>query len=160
MRRDHQEQQVHHAGQQRGRSRQFSRRIRLPRSTEHTVTVTSGGNGTASASPAKAAAGAEITPERHARQGLSPQGVAVMRGNVTIKDDKFTMDNNVWRSKHRGGYALRAYRAYRHRDQRCNGTVSRLSRKGCCRCEITLSATPDRGYHLKEWQRSNLRQDL
>ena len=32
-----------------------------PAPTEHTVTVTSGGNGTASASPAKAVAGAEIT---------------------------------------------------------------------------------------------------
>ena len=45
-----------------------------PAPTEHTVTVTSSGNGTASASPVKAVAGAEITLT--ARQGLSPQGVA------------------------------------------------------------------------------------
>ena len=37
-----------------------------PAPTEFTITVTSGGNGTASASPAKAAAGMEITPDRHA----------------------------------------------------------------------------------------------
>ena len=67
-----------------------------PAPTEHTVTVTSGGNGTASASPAKAAAGAEITLSATPDKGYHLKEWQVMRGNVTIKDDKFTMpDGNV-----------------------------------------------------------------
>ena len=67
-----------------------------PAPTEHTVTVTSGGNGTASASPAKAIAGAEITLSATPDKGYHLKEWQVMRGNVTIKDDKFTMpDGNV-----------------------------------------------------------------
>jgi len=67
-----------------------------PAPTEHTVTVTSGGNGTASASPAKAVAGAEITLSATPDKGYHLKEWQVMRGNVTIKDDKFTMpDGNV-----------------------------------------------------------------
>ena len=67
-----------------------------PAPTEHTVTVTSGGNGTASASPAKAAAGAEIALSATPDKGYHLKEWQVMRGNVTIKDDKFTMpDGNV-----------------------------------------------------------------
>ncbi len=64
-----------------------------PAPTEHTVTVTSGGNGTASASPAKAVAGAEITLSATPDKGYHLKEWQVMRGNVTIKDDKFTMPN-------------------------------------------------------------------
>ena len=67
-----------------------------PAPTEHTVTVTSGGNGTASASPSKAVAGAEITLSSTPDKGYHLKEWQVMRGNVTIKDDKFTMpDGNV-----------------------------------------------------------------
>ena len=67
-----------------------------PAPTEHTVIVTSGGNGTASASPAKAVAGAEITLSAAPDKGYHLKEWQVMRGNVTIKDDKFTMpDGNV-----------------------------------------------------------------
>ena len=59
--------------------------------TEYTVTVTSGGNGTASASPAKAVAGAEITLTAKPDEGYRFKEWEVMSGNVTIKDDKFTM---------------------------------------------------------------------
>ena len=63
--------------------------------TEHTVTVTSGGNGTASASPAKAVVGAEIilsaTPDKGYRfkewEVESPAG-------LVIANNKFTMPNN------------------------------------------------------------------
>ena len=65
-----------------------------PAPTEHTVTVTSGGNGTASASPAKAAAGAEITLSAAPDKGYHLKEWQVMRGNVTIKDDKFTMPDS------------------------------------------------------------------
>ena len=67
-----------------------------PAPTEYTVTVTSGGNGTASASPAKAVAGAEITLTAKPVEGYRFKEWEVMSGNVTIKDDKFTMpDSNV-----------------------------------------------------------------
>ena len=63
---------------------------------EFTISVTSGGNGTASASPAKAAAGTEITLTAMPKEGYHFKEWQVMRGNVTIKDDKFTMpDGNV-----------------------------------------------------------------
>ena len=62
--------------------------------TEHTVTVTSGGNGTASPSPSKAVAGAEITLTATPDTGYHFKEWQVMRGNVTIKDDKFTMPDS------------------------------------------------------------------
>ena len=125
-----------------------------PAPTEHTVTVTSGGNGTASASPAKAAAGAEITLSATPDKGYHLKEWQVMRGNVTIKDDKFTMpDNNV------------EVKAIFEEDtppaptehtvtvtSGGNGTASASPAKAAAGAEITLSATPDKGYHLKEWQ--------
>jgi hypothetical protein len=125
-----------------------------PAPTEHTVTVTSGGNGTASASPAKAAAGAEITLSAAPDKGYHLKEWQVMRGNVTIKDDKFTMpDNNV------------EVKAIFEEDtppaptehtvtvtSGGNGTAYASPAKAVAGAEITLSATPDRGYHLKEWQ--------
>ena len=56
-----------------------------------TVTVTSGGNGTASASHAKAVAGTEITLTATPDKGYHFKEWQVMSGGVTIKDDKFTM---------------------------------------------------------------------
>ena len=125
-----------------------------PAPTEHTVTVTSGGNGTASASPAKAAAGTEITLSAAPDKGYHLKEWQVMRGNVTIKDDKFTMpDNNV------------EVKAIFEKDtppaptehtvtvtSSGNGTASASPAKAVAGAEITLSATPDKGYHLKEWQ--------
>ena len=125
-----------------------------PAPTEHTVTVTSGGNGTASASPAKGAAGAEITLSATPDKGYHLKEWQVMRGNVTIKDDKFTMpDNNV------------EVKAIFEKDtppaptehtvtvtSGGNGTASASPAKAVAGAEITLSATPDKGYHLKEWQ--------
>ena len=125
-----------------------------PAPAEHTVTVTSGGNGTASASPAKAVAGAEITLSATPDKGYHLKEWQVMRGNVTIKDDKFTMpDNNV------------EVKAIFEKDtppaptehtvtvtSGGNGTASASPAKAVAGAEITLSATPDKGYHLKEWQ--------
>ena len=122
--------------------------------TEYTVTVTSGGNGTASASPAKAVAGAEITLTAMPNEGYRFKEWEVISGGVTIVDDKFTMPNNNVEvkaifeedtppapSEHTvtvtsGG----------------NGTASASPSKAVAGAEITLSATPDKGYHLKEWQ--------
>ena len=62
-----------------------------PAPTEFTVTVTSGGNGMASASPAKAVAGTEITLTAKPDEGYRFKEWEVISGGVTIKDDKFTM---------------------------------------------------------------------
>ena len=61
---------------------------------EHTITVTTEGNGTASASPAKAAAGVKITLTAEANTGYRFKEWQVISGNVTIKDDKFTMPDS------------------------------------------------------------------
>ena len=58
-----------------------------------TVTVTSGGNGTASASHVKAVAGTEITLTATPKTGYHFKQWQVISGGVTIKDDKFTMPN-------------------------------------------------------------------
>jgi len=122
--------------------------------TEFTVTVTSGGNGTASASPAKAAAGTEITLTTTPNEGYHFKEWQVISGGVTIVDDKFIMpDSNV------------AIKAIFEKDapptpteytvtvtSGGNGTASASPAKAVAGAEITLSATPDKGYHLKEWQ--------
>ena len=59
--------------------------------TKYTVTVTTEGGGTASASPAKAAAGTEITLTATPNKGYRFKEWQVISGGVTIKDDKFTM---------------------------------------------------------------------
>ena len=122
--------------------------------TEYTVTVTSGGNGTASASPANAVAGAEITLTATPDKGYHLKEWEVISGNVTIKDDKFTMPSaNV------------EVKAVFEKDapptpteytvtvtSGGNGTASASPAKAAAGTEITLTATPDKGYHLKEWQ--------
>ena len=125
-----------------------------PAPTEHTVTVTSGGNGAASASPAKAVAGAEITLTAKPDEGYRFKEWEVMSGNVTIKDDKFTMPSaNV------------EVRAIFEKDAPPvpteftitvktdgNGTASASHAKAVVGTEIRLTATPKEGYHFKEWQ--------
>ena len=67
-----------------------------PVPTEFTITVTSGGNGTASASHAKAVAGTEIRLTATPKTGYHFKEWEVISGGVTIKDDKFLMpDSNV-----------------------------------------------------------------
>ena len=61
---------------------------------EFTISVKTDGNGTASASLAKAAANTEITLSATPNEGYRFKEWQVMRGNVTIKDDKFTMPDS------------------------------------------------------------------
>ena len=123
--------------------------------TEHTVTVTSGGNGTASASPSKAVAGAEITLSATPDKGYhlkewqveSPAGLVITNNKFTMPDSDvevkaiFEEDAPPTPTEYTvtvtsGG----------------NGTASASPSKAVAGAEITLSATPDKGYHLKEWQ--------
>ena len=62
--------------------------------TEHTVTVTNDGNGTASASSTSATAGTEITLTTTPNEGYHFKEWQVISGNVTIKDNKFTMPDS------------------------------------------------------------------
>ena len=62
-----------------------------PVPTEFTITVKTDGNGTVSASHAKAVVGTEITLIATPKTGYHFKEWQVMSGGVTIKDDKFTM---------------------------------------------------------------------
>ena len=67
-----------------------------PAPTEYTVTVTSGGNGTASVSHAKAVVGTEITLTAMPDTGYRFKEWEVISGGVVITNNKFTMpDGNV-----------------------------------------------------------------
>ena len=125
-----------------------------PAPTEHTVTVTSGGNGTASASPSKAVAGAEITLSATPDKGYHLKEWQVISGGVSIKDNKFTMPNNNVEIK-----------AIFEKDApptpteytvtvttEGGGTAFASPAKAVAGAEITLTATPNTGYHFKEWQ--------
>jgi len=125
-----------------------------PAPVEYTVTVKTDGNGTASASPAKAVAGEEITLTATPDGGYRFKEWEVISGGVTIKDDKFTMpDGNV------------EVKAIFEKDSPPapteytitvtsggNGTASASHAKAVVGTEIRLTATPKTGYHLKEWQ--------
>ena len=126
-----------------------------PAPTEHTVTVTSGGNGTASASPAKAVAGAEITLSAAPDKGYHLKEWQVESpAGLVITNNKFTMpDTNV------------AIKAIFEEDAPPapteftitvktdgNGTASASHAKAVVGTEITLTAKPNKGYHFKEWE--------
>ena len=61
---------------------------------EFTISVKTDGNGTASASLAKAAANTEITLSATPNEGYHFHEWQIMSGGVTIKDDKFTMPDS------------------------------------------------------------------
>ena len=125
-----------------------------PAPTKHTVTVTSGGNGTASASHAKAVVGTEIRLTATPKEGYHFKEWQVISGGVTIENNKFTMPSaNV------------EVKAIFEKDappapteftitvtSGDNGTASASHAKAVVGTEITLTATPNKGYHFKEWQ--------
>ena len=122
--------------------------------TEFTITVKTDGNGTASASHAKAVVGTEIRLTATPKEGYHFKEWQVISGGVTIKDDKFLMpDSNV------------EVRAIFEKDAPPvpteftitvktdgNGTASASHAKAVVGTEIRLTATPKEGYHFKEWQ--------
>ena len=122
-----------------------------PAPTEFTITVKTDGNGTASASHAKAVVGTGITLTAKPNKGYHFKEWEVISGGVTIKNNKFIMPSaNV------------EVKAIFEEDTPTehtvtvtsggNGTASASPAKAVAGAEITLSATPDKGYHLKEWQ--------
>ena len=115
--------------------------------------MTSGGNGTASASPAKAAAGTEITLTATPNTGYHFKEWQVISGGVSIKNNKFTMPNNNVEVKAIFEEDVPAPTEHTVTvTSSGNGTASASPSKAVAGAEITLTATPDKGYHLKEWQ--------
>ena len=120
----------------------------------YTVTVSNDGNGTGAATPSTAAAGTTIILTAMPKEGYHFKEWEVISGGVTIKNNKFIMpDNNV------------EVKAIFEEDtppaptehtvtvtSGGNGTASASPAKAAAGAEITLSAAPDKGYHLKEWQ--------
>ena len=125
-----------------------------PAPAEYTVTVTTEGNGTASASPAKAVAGEEITLTATPDGGYHFKEWQVISGGVTIKDDKFTMPEGNVEVKaifeEDAPPAPTEFTITVKTDG--NGTASASPAKAVASEEITLTATPNTGYHFKEWQ--------
>ena len=121
---------------------------------EFTISVKTDGNGTASASPAKAAAGTEITLTVTPNTGYHFKEWQVISGNVTIKDGKFTMPSANVEVKaifeKDAPPAPTEFTITVKTDG--NGTASASHAKAAVGTEITLTATPNEGYHFKEWQ--------
>ena len=122
--------------------------------TTYTVTVGNDGNGTGTATPSTAATGTEITLTATPKEGYHFKEWQVISGGVTIKDNKFLMpSSNV------------EVRAIFEKDAPPvpteftitvktdgNGTASASHAKAVVGTEIRLTATPNTGYHFKEWQ--------
>ena len=125
-----------------------------PAPAEYTVTVTTEGNGTASAFPAKAVAGEEITLTATPDGGYHFKEWQVISGGVTIKDDKFTMPNDNVEVKaifeEDAPPVPTEFTITVKTDG--NGTASASLAKAAAGTEITLTATPKEGYHFKEWE--------
>ena len=122
--------------------------------TTYTVTVSNDGNGTGTATPSTAATGTEITLTAMPKEGYHFKEWQVISGGVTIKNNKFLMpDSNVEVSaifeKDAPPVPTEFTITVTSGD---NGTASASHAKAVVGTEITLTATPNKGYHFKEWQ--------
>ena len=121
---------------------------------EHTVTVSNDGNGTGAATPSTAAAGTTITLTATPKEGYHLKEWKVISGDVTIKDNKFLMPSANVEVKaifeKDAPPAPTEFTITVKTDG--NGTASASPDKAVAGTEIRLTATPDKGYHFKEWQ--------
>ena len=122
--------------------------------TTYTVTVSNDGKGTGTATPSTAAAGTMISLTATPNKGYHFKEWQVISGGVTIKDDKFTMPSaNVEVKAIFEKDAPPAPTEYTITvTSGDNGTASASHAKAVVGTEIRLTATPNTGYHLKEWQ--------
>ena len=134
--------------------KEFSITIAKAPETEYAVTVRDDGHGTGSADPASATAGTEITLTAAPNAGYHFKEWQVMSGDVTVRDDKFTMPGSDVEVKAifeedapptPTEYTVTVISGG-------NGTASASHAKAVAGTEITLTATPNAGYHFKEWQ--------
>ena len=134
--------------------KEFSITIAKAPETEYAVTVRDDGRGTGSADPASATAGTEITLTAAPNAGYHFKEWQVMSGDVTVRDDKFTMPGSDVEVKaifeEDAPPAPTEYTVTVKTDG--NGTASASHAKAVVGTEITLTATPNAGYHFKEWQ--------
>ena len=134
--------------------KEFSITIAKAPETEYAVIVRDDGHGTGSADPASATAGTEITLTAAPNAGYHFKEWQVMSGDVTVRDDKFTMPGSDVEVKAifeedappaPAEYTVTVISGG-------NGTASASHAKAVAGTEITLTATPNAGYHFKEWQ--------
>ena len=122
--------------------------------TTYTVTVSNDGNGTGTATPSTAATGTEITLTAMPKEGYHFKEWQVMSGGVTITNDKFLMPNGNVEVKaifeEDAPPAPTEFTITVKTDG--NGTASASPDKAVAGTEIRLTATPNTGYHFKEWQ--------
>ena len=121
---------------------------------EYTVTVKTDGNGTASASPAKAVAGTAIALTATPNTGYRFKEWAVISGGVSIENNKFLMpDSNVEVKaifEEDAPPVPTEYTVTVKTDG--NGTASASPAKAVAGTAITLTATPNTSYRFKEWK--------
>ena len=116
--------------------------------TEHAVSVTTDGNGTASASVASGFEWTEVTLTANPNPGYQLKDWQVISGNVTVINHKFQIaDANV----HIKAIFEPISRAITVTTDG-NGTASASASTGIIGDTITLTATPNAGYQFKEWQ--------
>ena len=134
--------------------KEFSITIAKAPEMEYAVTVRDDGHGTGSADPASATAGTEITLTAAPNAGYHFKEWQVMSGDVTVRDDKFTMPGSDVEIKaifeEDAPPTPTEYTVTVKTDG--NGTASASHAKAVVGTEITLTATPNAGYHFKEWQ--------
>ncbi len=120
----------------------------------YSVTVETEGNGTASASPASAEAGTEIALTATPEEGYHFKEWQVVSGGVTVSGDSFIMPAEDVTVKAVFEQDIppepETYTVTVQTDG--NGTASASPASATAGTEITLTATPDNGYHFKEWQ--------
>ena len=126
--------------------------------TKHTVTVKTDGNGIAFASPLLAVAGTEITLTAMPKEGYHFKEWQAISGGVAIENNKFFMpDTNVEVKAFFEEGAPPAPTKYTVTvTTEGGGTASASPAKAAAGTEITLTATPNTGYHFKEWQVESL----
>ena len=131
----------------------------IPKLIEYSVTVKDDGNGTASASPAKAVAGTEIKLTAKADSGYHFKEWKVVTGSVIITDNKFTMpdeaveikaifekNTSTGGSTGGGGGGVTTY-AITVKDSK-NGDVTASHKSAAKGTTVTLTVDPDKGYVL------------
>ena len=122
--------------------------------TTYTVTVSNDGNGTGTATPSTAAAGTTIILTAMPNEGYHFKEWEVISGGVIIKDNKFLMPNGNVEVKaifeEDAPPAPTEFTITVKTDGK--GTASASHVKAVAGTEITLTATPNTGYHFEEWQ--------
>lgn len=122
----------------------------LDPSTTYTVTVSTDGNGTASASPASGVTGTEVTLISTPNEGYVFYTWEVLSGGVTITANKFTIGTaDVSIRAVFAPIAPTTYTVTMSTDG--HGTATATPSSGSTGTEVVLQATPNNGYRFLSW---------